>query len=191
VGWVTGPPGQRLTAEDLRRNEMEYIIQVDVLVTRSYVVEANCPGDAMAIYRAGDAEIDSDVSELFEGNWEEQEQTARVEGEPPCTHVGEPCDGAEFCNRCGVQIFSGFKDADERYCHDHKPATWDAEVAEMTEQEFDAQDEMYWTEWEIGDILCECPQDCQCRPSPEALQVLYDADRARNEADNREASSCQ
>ena len=101
-----------------------------------------------------------------------------------CTHDGEHCDGAEFCNTCNVQIFSGFKDADERYCNDHKPATWDAEIAEMTEEEFDDQDEMYWTEWEIEDIQCECPINCPCRPSPEALQALYDADRARSKAEN-------
>ena len=104
-----------------------------------------------------------------------------------CTHDGEHCDGAEFCSlpTCGVQIFSGFKDADERYCNDHKPATWDAEVAEMTEEEFDDQDEMYWTQWEIDDIDCDCPTNCPCRPSPEALQALYDADRARSEEDNK------
>lgn len=101
-----------------------------------------------------------------------------------CEHKGEHCDGAEFCNTCNVQIFSGYKDADERYCNDHKPATWDAEVAAMTEEEFDDQDEMYWTEWEIDDIYCECPTDCPCRPSPEALQALYDADRARTKAEN-------
>ena len=102
-----------------------------------------------------------------------------------CEHIGENCQGAEHCNTCQVQIFSGYKDADERYCNDHKPATWDAEVAEMSEEEFDDQDEMYWTEWEIDDIECECPVDCPCRPAPEALQALYDADRARTEEDNK------
>jgi hypothetical protein len=102
-----------------------------------------------------------------------------------CEHDGENCNGAEFCNTCQVQIFSGYKDADERYCNDHKPATWDAEIAEMTEEEFDDQDEMYWTEWEIDDIDCDCPVDCPCRPAPEALQALYDADRARTEEDNK------
>ena len=102
-----------------------------------------------------------------------------------CEHDGENCNGAEFCNTCQVQIFSGYKDADERYCNDHKPATWDAEIAEMTEEEFDDQDEMYWTEWEIDDIDCDCPVDCPCRPAPEALQALYDADRARTEQDNK------
>ena len=101
-----------------------------------------------------------------------------------CEHDGENCNGAEFCNTCQVQIFSGYKDADERYCNDHKPATWDAEVAAMTEEEFDDQDEMYWTEWEIDDIDCDCPTNCPCRPSPEALQALYDADRARSKAEN-------
>ena len=101
-----------------------------------------------------------------------------------CDHDGEHCDGAEFCETCKVQIFSGYKDADERYCNDHKPATWDAELAAMSSEEFDDQDEMYWTEWEIDDIFCECPTDCPCRPSPEALQALYDADRARSKAEN-------
>ena len=102
-----------------------------------------------------------------------------------CEHEGEHCDGAEFCETCKVQIFSGYKDADERYCNDHKPATWDAELAAMSSEEFDDQDEMYWTEWEIDDIFCECPTDCPCRPAPEALQALYDADRARTEEDNK------
>ena len=98
-----------------------------------------------------------------------------------CDHDGEGhCDGAEFCNTCKVQIFSGYKDADERYCNDHKPATWDAEVAAMTEDEFDNQDGgMYWTQFEICDIFCDCPTNCPCRPSAEELQTLYDADRAR------------
>ena len=107
-----------------------------------------------------------------------------------CTHDGEHCDGAEFCNTCNVQIFSGFKDADERYCNDHKPATWDAEIAEMTEEEFDDQDEMYWTEWEIEDIQCECPVDCPCQSNPEALEVLYEADRVRTKEDNNANSRC-
>ena len=101
-----------------------------------------------------------------------------------CEHEGEHCDGAEFCTTCHVQIFSGYKDADERYCNDHKPATWDAELAAMSSDEFDNQDEMYWTQWEICDIFCECPADCPCRPSPEALQALYDTDRARSKAEN-------
>ena len=99
-----------------------------------------------------------------------------------CDHAGEKCDGSEFCNlpSCGIQIFSGYVYGDERYCNDHKPATWDAEIAEMTKEEFDNQDGgMYWTQFEICDIFCECPTDCPCRPSPEALQALYDADRAR------------
>ena len=157
---------------------MEYTIEVDVLVTRTYVVEADCPGDALAIYRDGDAEPED--GELFEGNWNEQEHTAKVIDVPACEHAGERCDGAEFCDRCGVQIFSGYKFWDERYCNNHEPETWKAECAAMTEEEFDDQDDIYWTEWEIVDIFCECPQDCQCRPSPEALQVLYDADRARD-----------
>ena len=44
---------------------------------------------------------------------------------------------------------------------------------------------MYWTQWEIEDIFCECPTDCPCRPAPEALQALYDADRARDEEGNK------
>jgi hypothetical protein len=91
---------------------------------------------------------------------------------------GETCDGAEFCCRCNRQIFSGYKFGDERYCDSHKPETWDAEVAAMSEEEFDNQDNIYWTQWEIEDIDCDCPQDCQCRPTPASLQALYDADRA-------------
>ena len=94
-----------------------------------------------------------------------------------CEHEGEHCDGAEFCSICRVQIFSGYVYGHERYCNDHKPATWDAEIAAMDEDEFDWQDDMYWTQWEIDDIQCECV--CPCRPSADALQTLYDADRAR------------
>ena len=96
-----------------------------------------------------------------------------------CSHDAEYCDGAEFCETCHVQIFSGYVYGDERYCNDHQPATWDAEVAAMSSDEFDEQDDIYWTQWEICDIFCECPTDCPCRPSSEALQALYDADRAR------------
>jgi hypothetical protein len=44
---------------------------------------------------------------------------------------------------------------------------------------------MYWTQWEICDIFCKCATNCPCRTSPEALQALYDADRARTEAENK------
>jgi len=108
-----------------------------------------------------------------------------------CEHIGENCQGAEHCNTCQVQIFSGYKDADERYCNDHKPATWDAELAEMSSEEFDDQDEMYWTEWEIDDIFCECPVDCPCRPAPEALQALYDADRAKSKPATLSCELCE
>ena len=102
---------------------------------------------------------------------------------PICRHPGKSCDGAEFCTTCQVQIFSGYKYGDERYCNDHKPAAWDAEVAEITE-EFDNQDEMYWTEFEIEDIQCGCSRECQCRPSQEDLQALYDADRTSKTKEN-------
>jgi hypothetical protein len=155
---------------------MEYKIEVDVIVTRSYTVQADSPGEAMTLYRSSDAELAD--GEMFEANWDEQEQTARVIDVPPCAHQGEDCDGAEFCSRCRRQIFSGYKFGDERYCDAHKPEDWDAEVATMTPEEFDNQDDIYWTEWEIVDIFCECPQDCQCRPTPASLQALYDGDRA-------------
>ena len=57
---------------------MEYHIEVDVIVTRTYVVEAGSAKHAMLKYRAGDAEIDPNVPELFESNWDEQPQTARI-----------------------------------------------------------------------------------------------------------------
>ena len=101
------------------------------------------------------------------------------QSDSPCEHDGEHCDGAEHCNTCAVQIFSGYVYGDERYCNDHKPATWDAEIAAMSSDEFDEQDDMYWTQWEICASFCECPTDCPCRPSVDALQTLYDADRAR------------
>ena len=155
---------------------MNYSIKVDVIVTRTYTVEADSPGEAMTLYRSGDAEMDE--GELFEANWDEDERTARVIDVPACAHYGEPCDGAEFCCRCKRQIFSGYVFGDDRYCDSHKPETWDAEVATMTPEEFDRQDDIYWTQWEIVDIFCECPQDCQCRPTPASLQALYDGDRA-------------
>ena len=159
---------------------MEYQIEVDVTVTRRYAVEADSPGHAMTLYRAGDAQLDD--GELLENYWEEQEQTATVVSVtvgdtsldvPACAHQGERCDGAEFCCRCNRQIFSGYKYGDDRYCEAHHP-----EVPTMTPEEFDRQDDIYWTQWELEDIQCECPQDCQCRPTPESLQALYDADRA-------------
>ena len=150
---------------------MEYNIEVDVIVTRRYTVEADSPGHAMTLYRSGDAEMDD--GELFEANWDEDERTARVIDVPACAHQGERCDGAEFCCRCNRQIFSGYKFGDDRYCEAHHP-----EVPTMTPEEFDRQDDIYWTQWELEDIQCDCPQDCQCRPTPASLQALYDADRA-------------
>ena len=155
---------------------MNYSIEVDVTVTRTYTVEADSPGEAMTLYRSGDAEMDD--GELDTSNWDENERTARVLDVPACAHHGETCDGAEFCCRCNRQIFSGYKFGDERYCDDHKPETWDAEVAAMAPEDYDNQDNIYWTQWELEDIQCECPQDCQCRPTPASLQALYDADRA-------------
>ena len=107
-----------------------------------------------------------------------------------CAHDGEHCDGEERCSlpTCGVQIFSGYVYGHERYCNDHKPATWDAEVAKMTEEEFGEQDDMYWTQWEIEDIQCECLVDCPCQSNPEALEVLYEADRVRTKEDNKTSS---
>ena len=105
-----------------------------------------------------------------------------------CQHPGKSCDGVEFCTICQVQIFSGYKYGDERYCNDHKPAAWDAAVAEITE-EFDNQDEMYWSEFEIEDIQCECV--CSCRPSQEALQALYDADRTSKTKEDPHESATQ
>ena len=150
---------------------MEYKIEVDVIVTRTYTVEADSPGEAMTLYRSGDAQLAG--GELDTSNWDEQERTARVLDVPACAHHGENCDGAEFCCRCNRQIFSGYKYDDDRYCEAHHP-----EVPPMTPEEFDRQDDIYWTQWELEDIQCECPQDCQCRPTPASLQALYDADRA-------------
>ena len=169
---------------------MEYKIEVDVTVTRTYTVEADSPGEAMTLYRSGDAEMDD--GELDTSNWDEDERTAQVVtvtvGDPhafycvldvpACAHHGETCDGAEFCCRCNRQIFSGYVYGHDRYCDSHKPETWDAEVAAMAPEDYDNQDNIYWTQWEIEDIDCDCPQDCQCRPTPASLQALYDADRA-------------
>ena len=105
-----------------------------------------------------------------------------------CQHHGEPCDGAKFCTTCNVQIFSGYW-SDGDYCNGHKPTTWDADIASMTSEEYDNQDEMFWTQWEIEDIDCDCPDDCPCRPSMESLQELYDADRARSEAESAAINS--
>jgi hypothetical protein len=99
-----------------------------------------------------------------------------------CEHEGEFCDGAVHCSvsTCQVQIFSGYVYGDERRCNDHQPADWESELAKMTPGEFDVQDAMYWSQWEIGDILCPCPADCVCRPAPEVLAALYAADRSRD-----------
>ena len=173
---------------------MEYSIEVDVLVSRTYRAEADCPGDALVIYRAGDAEMEEDDT----SNSDERDRTARVITQggigawvsvPPCEHNGDPCDGARFCKLCRIQIFSGFLYGDEEYCNDHKPKGWDSEMAAMRHEEFDSQDEMCWTQWELEDIDCDCPTDCQCRPSPEALQVLYDTDRARSDAESKAINS--
>jgi hypothetical protein len=88
---------------------MNYSIEVDVTVTRTYTVEADSPGEAMTRYRSGDAEMDD--GELDTSNWDEDERTAQVVtvtiGDtdafysvldvPACAHHGENCDGAEFC----------------------------------------------------------------------------------------------
>ena len=164
---------------------MNYSIHVDVTVCRTYTVEADSPGEAMTLYRSGDAQLAD--GELLEAYWEEDERTAQVVtvtvGDtdafycvldvPACAHHGENCDGAEYCSRCRRQLFSGYKYGDDRYCEAHHP-----EVPTMTPEEFDRQDNIYWTQWEIEDIQCDCPQDCQCRPTPASLQALYDADRA-------------
>ena len=55
---------------------MEYTIEVDVLVTRVYVVEANNPEDAMTKYHAGEGDILDESREM--SDWEEQNHTARV-----------------------------------------------------------------------------------------------------------------
>jgi len=55
-----------------------YTIEVDVVVTRTYRVEADGPNHALMLYHAGDAEIDQQRSEMFEANWDEREYTARV-----------------------------------------------------------------------------------------------------------------
>jgi len=54
----------------------EYTIEVDVIVKRIYTVEANSPEEALTKYRDGEADIDD--GELFEANWDEQEDTAIV-----------------------------------------------------------------------------------------------------------------
>ena len=54
----------------------EYRIEVDVIVTRVYVVSAKTPLEAMTAYRAGNAEVDESRSEME--NWEEQADTARI-----------------------------------------------------------------------------------------------------------------
>ena len=59
-----------------REAQTEYTIEVDVIVTRTYVVKANSQEDAMTKYRAGDADILDESSEM--SDWEEQEHTARV-----------------------------------------------------------------------------------------------------------------
>ena len=54
----------------------EYLIAVDVIVTREYLVDADNSADALAKYHAGSADINPSNDEM--GDWEEQDQTARV-----------------------------------------------------------------------------------------------------------------
>ena len=54
----------------------EYTIQVEVIVMRHYIVEAESEEDAMSQYHAGKADMDESHDEM-EG-WEEQEHTATL-----------------------------------------------------------------------------------------------------------------
>jgi hypothetical protein len=80
-----------------------------------------------------------------------------------CAHAGEFCDGERHCDTCQKLLVSGYVYGDQHYCDEHKPASWDVEIAEMSEEEFDNQDDMYWTQWELDDIVCDCRADCACR----------------------------
>jgi hypothetical protein len=55
---------------------VEYTIEVDVIVARCYTVKAGSPEEAMTKYHAGDAQLDE--GEMFEANWDEQPQTAKI-----------------------------------------------------------------------------------------------------------------
>jgi hypothetical protein len=79
-----------------------------------------------------------------------------------CTHAGEFCDGERHCNTCRKLLVSGYVYVDQHYCEEHRPASWDVEIAAMSEKEFDNQDDMYWTEWSIEDVTCDCSSDCEC-----------------------------
>ena len=88
----------------------EYVIEVDVIVTRKYLVDADSKEEAMAKYKAGQAEIDGLNDEM--ADWEEQDDTAWVavvqdtveypRGEPVGEERNEefdPDDGR--CHDCG------------------------------------------------------------------------------------------
>jgi hypothetical protein len=79
-----------------------------------------------------------------------------------CTHSGKFCDGEIHCDTCHICILQGFVYGEYHYCEEHKPVTWDIEIAQMNKEEFDSQDEMYWTEWYIEDVTCDCSSDCEC-----------------------------
>jgi hypothetical protein len=79
----------------------EYVIEVDVLVTRKYLVDADSKEAAMTKYKAGHAEIVSELNDEM-ADWEEQEQTARVSAvqdtveDPRSEPVGDVVHGP-FC----------------------------------------------------------------------------------------------
>jgi hypothetical protein len=85
----------------------EYVIEVDVIVMRKYLVDADSKEDAMTKYLNGQAEIDGLNDEM--ADWEEQAQTAWVSavqdvgtvedphGEPVGDVVHGPFCG---CDRC-------------------------------------------------------------------------------------------
>ena len=87
----------------------EYVIEVDVIVTRKYLVDADSKEEAMTKYKAGQAEIDGLNDEM--ADWEEQPQTARVSGvgvggnepdDPRGEPVGDVVHGPYCgCDHCG------------------------------------------------------------------------------------------
>ena len=113
--WGGGTPAGGLLQGEVNEDSCtckgrEYVIEVDVIVTRKYLVDADSKEDAMAKYKAGQAEIDALNDEM--ADWEEQEDTAWVSavqdtvedprGEPMGEERNEeydPDDGR--CHDCG------------------------------------------------------------------------------------------
>ena len=89
-----------------------------------------------------------------------------------CTHQGEQCEELITCDApdCTATLFNGYVFFGWQYCEAHKPETFDITVMEMREDdEFEGQEDVYYTEWELCDHCETCPEDCACHKERGAL----------------------